>query len=128
MGRNKLIARLRRGLCKYGDILKFKIEQDEIVPNCAMTRAIAIISPNDAVLDNLSVIPRVAFIYDSNDTPSREFKVTPENALKTCNHSQAVGHIAIAYPSTVDKITLLMADMDVIEEDDLDTTTALPYP
>ena len=55
------------------------MEQDKIVPNCAMTRAIVIISHNYAILDNLSVIPRVAFIYDSNDTPSREFKVTPEN-------------------------------------------------
>ena len=96
MGRNKLIARLRRGLCKYSNILKFEIKQDEIVLNCAITRAIAIISTNDSFLDNLSVVPRLAFIYDSNDTPSREFKATPENVPKICNHCQAVGHVSIA--------------------------------
>ena len=43
--RQELIARFRNGLTKYGRIVEFEMEQDDLMPQCAMAKAIAIICP-----------------------------------------------------------------------------------
>lgn len=129
MDRNELIARLKVGLCNYGKVLKFEMEEDELLPHLAMTRAIAIIAPNKDVSEDLTLIPRQTFIYDNNKVPSRFFKVTPEDAPKICSHCECIGHIAIACPKTVAGLNLLMSS----EDEEMDTgdqisSTAMPYP
>ena len=49
-----LITRLKVGLRNYGKVLKFEMEEDELLPHLAMTRAIAIIAPNKDVSQDLA--------------------------------------------------------------------------
>jgi hypothetical protein len=104
------------------------MEEDECMPHLAMSRAIAIITPNPEVSDNISIIPRVAYLYDSNGNVSREFKVNPEDAPTICNHCDCVGHVAAACPKTVEGLDLLMNSDDEVSMGEGDISTALSYP
>lgn len=54
--RQELIAKLRNGLTKYGRIVDFEMEQDDLMPQCAMSKAIAIICPRDDIRQDKKLI------------------------------------------------------------------------
>ena len=116
--RQELIARLRNGLIKYGRIVEFEMEQDDLMPQCAMAKAIAIICPRDEIRQDKTLIPREAFFFmgaEKNSDASRVFNIKPEDSAPICAHCNALGHMQAACPKTVEGMRLLMS------EDEMDT-------
>lgn len=124
--RAELMARLRQGLNNYGRIINFEMEQDELLPNCAMSKAIAIIAPNKTVREDPTVIPREAFFFlgEKQTIASRTFHVKPEDSAPICKECNAIGHMQFECPRTVAGIQLLMKEDSM--EDQYDNAEIVP--
>lgn len=120
MGRKELLQELREGLGNYGEVIQLEMQRYDLLPNLAMSKAIAMIKPNKNVAKDLTIIPRLAFLYDKG-VPTADFRIHPEAAPPICSNCKAAGHRVRDCP---DLIEGLEREDDDDMDDDLDLSSA----
>ena len=127
MGREELIEGLGKGLAEYGEIIQLEMQKYDLLPNLAMSKAIAMIKPKPEVAKDLKIIPRRAFLYD-NEVPTSEFRIHPEAAPPICSSCQSAGHRIRDCPSLIEGLDR-SEETEMDHEDDIDFDSACTaYP
>lgn len=106
---------LEDGLQSYGTLIEFELQYDPLLPSSTPAKAFGVILPNDNTTENISAIPRKAFIFQ-NKIKSREFNIYPEKAPPVCSKCEHIGHRDNACPSDIR--AYLKAQSEAIEIDD----------
>lgn len=117
--RKWIIQQLESGLSGYGEVLQFEMQTDDVLPNLAMSKAIAIIAPNEEVRKDKDLIPRRAHLIDSEDKCTETFRIYPEDATPVCSHCDSVGHRIKSCPFTVEGLQRQLEDTteDISDKD-----------
>ena len=125
--RKDIERELLSGLNQYGEVVQFEYQRNHMVPDAATPKAIALIRPNKEIAENISLIPRRAFLSINNNATD-VFRVYPESAEPICPVCECLGHRASTCPTTVEGLIHTDSDNCNMEEDILTEETALlPY-
>lgn len=126
MPRKELLEALMEGLSAYGTVVKLEMEQSLLMPQLSAPRAIAILKPKPHILNDITLIPRCAFIIRKNGIATSNFQVRPEQAPPVCAHCSFIGHRANACPKTVEGLKRIMEgneDEDINMDEDPQTNS-----
>lgn len=119
--KENIVQGIQEGLKEYGEIVQLEF-QTPYKTKLACRKAIALIRPSPEVSEDMTLIPRRAFLQlsnpDGSGRASRTFKIYPERAPPICTVCSNLGHRAEACPTTVEGLDRASDDtMEDMEDD-----------